>query len=297
MTTVASYQTPQDFLDDTAEILEQREVENNLILGVCNNFADKTKVYDGCVFINSFDDGKIQATAIQTISKAIVSGTSKDVRYIKSPADYFTDNNIDLTGVVGESFYSTEFSKFYGKRQTAEKSLIVHKLISVNDLPPTAGKLESATADDIDLVTEWTINFERDAQTFPSKSKEQAQKSTQAQIASGSLFKWTNKREIVSIAAIVRKTKNLGIVGLVYTPDEARNKGYATSRVQKLSEHILQNGFKYCGLFTDKANPASNHIYRKIGYSPSQNSLILNMSDSSITKIIQIGDADFYAEL
>lgn len=268
MTTIKFYQTPQDFLDDTAEILEQREVENNLILGVCNHFADKTKVYDGCVFINSFDGGKIQATAIKTISKVVVSGVSKEIRYIKSLSDYFTDNKIDLTGVVGESFYATEFSKFYGKRPIGEKSLIVHKLTSVNNLPLATGQLETAAADDINLITEWTINFERDAQTFQIKSREQSEESTRTKIASGSVYKWTDNGEIVSIAAIVRKTRNLGIVGLVYTPGEARNKGYATSCVQKLSEYILQNGFKYCGLFTDKANPASNHIYRKIGYLP-----------------------------
>jgi uncharacterized protein len=73
---------------------------------------------------------------------------------------------------------------------------------------------------------------------------------------------------MVAVAAINRKTKNAGIIGLVYTPIEYRRKGYATSHVRKLSEYILQKGFTYCGLFTDKANPTSNHIYKKIGYEP-----------------------------
>lgn len=265
---IRAYKTPQQFLDDTEEILEQKEVENNLILGICNGFADKSKVSEGCVFINSFEDKKIQATSIKTISKAIVSGTTKDVQYIKSLADYYLDNNIELTGVVGEGLYSTEFSNFYGKRQTGESILIVHKLTSVNSLPLTTGKLEKANANDIDSIAEWTVSFERDAKTFPIKTKEQALETTQARIASGNLFKWVDEGEIVSIAAIVRKTRHLGIVGLVYTPDESRGKGYATSCVQKVSEHILQNGFKYCGLFTDKSNPTSNHIYKKIGYNP-----------------------------
>jgi predicted GNAT family acetyltransferase len=71
------------------------------------------------------------------------------------------------------------------------------------------------------------------------------------------------------MAAINRKTRNVGVIGHVYSPEEYRRKGYATAVVQKLSEYILQNGFRYCGLFTDKANPTSNHIYSKIGYEPS----------------------------
>ena len=265
---IRAYKTPQQFLDDTEETLEQRELENNLILGLCNGFADKTKMYEECVFINSFDDRKIQATSIKTISKAIVSGTTRDVQYIKSLAEYYLDNNIELTGAVGESFYSTEFSNFYGKRQTGEHIMIVHKLTSVNNLLLTTGRFEVAKASDIDLITEWTLSFEKDAKTFPIKTKQQAQETTQTRIALGNIFKWVDEGEIVSIAAIVRKTRHLGIVGLVYTPDKSRNKGYATSCVQKLSEHILQNGFKYCGLFTDKSNPTSNHIYKKIGYNP-----------------------------
>jgi hypothetical protein len=268
MTTVTSYKTPQEFLDNTEKILEQRELENNLILGLCNGFADKSKVYDGCVFINTFADNQIQASSIKTISKAIVSGTTKDIRHIKSLADYYIDNGIQLIGAVGESFYSCEFSNFYGKRQVGERTMIVHKLISVNSLPLAPGNLVTATLNDIDLLTDWTINFEQDAQTFPKQSREQILKSIQTRVSLGNIFKWIDNDEIVSIAAIVRKTKNAGIVGLVYTPDKLRGRGYATSCVQKLSELILSSGYRYCGLFTDKSNPTSNHIYKKIGYLP-----------------------------
>ena len=100
MTTIISYKTPQGFLDSTAEILEERELENNLILGVCNGFADKTKVHDGCVFINAVADNHIQASSIKTISKAIITGTTKDIRHIKSLADYYIDHGQELLAKV-----------------------------------------------------------------------------------------------------------------------------------------------------------------------------------------------------
>jgi len=265
---INAYKTPQQFLDDTELILEQKEIENNLILGICNGIADKTAEFKDSVFINCFDDQQIQATSIKTISKAIVAGTTSNAAHIKALADYYLDRQIDLTGIIGESFYASSFSKFYGKNQVDEATLIIHQLTSVNDLPLKSGNLVIANEDDIELVTDWTIKFEEDAQTFPQKPRGQILLSTRNMIASGRIFKWVDQDEIVSIAAIVRKTKNAGIVGLVYTPDQWRSRGYATSCVQKLSEYILQNGLKYCALFTDASNPTPNNIYRKIGYVP-----------------------------
>lgn len=125
-----------------------------------------------------------------------------------------------------------------------------------------------AESNDIDLIAKWTNRFQEDADVFSKKTEDQILAGTKKMIASGDLFKWMHNKEIVSIAAIVRKTRNYGIIGLVYTPDGLRGRGYATGIVHQLSERILHSGFNYCGLFTDKANPTSNSIYKKIGYFP-----------------------------
>jgi predicted GNAT family acetyltransferase len=38
--------------------------------------------------------------------------------------------------------------------------------------------------------------------------------------------------------------------------------------VAALSQTLLDQGRMYCFLFTDLANPTSNHIYQAIGYQP-----------------------------
>ena len=265
---INTYKTPQLFLDDTEHFLEKRELENNLILGICNGFADKTKVQEGCVFINAADGDKVKAASIKTAAKAIIAADTDQNIYIKELADYYLENNIDLKGVFGEGFYVNEFSEFYGKQPYVDMTLIVHKLTTVNKLPVAPGKFEMADSNDADLATEWALTFEEEKNPAVRNSKEQVLKTTQTRIALGNVFKWTDKGNTVCMAAINRKTKNSGIIGLVYTPEEYRGNGYATSHVQKLSEYILQNGFSYCGLFTDKANPTSNSIYKKIGYEP-----------------------------
>jgi hypothetical protein len=63
-----------------------------------------------------------------------------------------------------------------------------------------------------------------------------------------------------------RKLKHGRTVGFVYTPPDKRGKGYATELVALLSQRILKDGYSYCCLFTDLANPISNRIYQRIGY-------------------------------
>jgi uncharacterized protein len=61
---------------------------------------------------------------------------------------------------------------------------------------------------------------------------------------------------------------NCAVVNEVYTPPYFRGKGYASSCVVGLSDHMLESGYKSCSLFTDLNNPVSNSIYMKIGYKP-----------------------------
>ena len=57
-------------------------------------------------------------------------------------------------------------------------------------------------------------------------------------------------------------------VGPVYTPPAERRRGYAGALVAALSQQLLDTGREFCFLFTDQANPTSNHIYQQIGYAP-----------------------------
>ena len=54
----------------------------------------------------------------------------------------------------------------------------------------------------------------------------------------------------------------------MYTPPEARGRGYASALVAELTAALLASGRSFCCLFTDLANPTSNRIYERIGYRP-----------------------------
>jgi predicted GNAT family acetyltransferase len=44
--------------------------------------------------------------------------------------------------------------------------------------------------------------------------------------------------------------------------------GYAFSLLYVVTEGILKNRFKKCGLLSDATNPSSNRIFIKVGYKP-----------------------------
>ncbi len=56
-------------------------------------------------------------------------------------------------------------------------------------------------------------------------------------------------------------------IGPVYTPAQHRRRGYAGAAVAQVSQALLDEGARVC-LFTDQANPTSNHIYTELGFRP-----------------------------
>jgi predicted GNAT family acetyltransferase len=266
---ISVYHSAQQYLEATQQMLEERELENNLILGLCNSLIKKDTLTDHCVFINSIESGQVMSTSIKTAERAIVSCRTDDTRSVKELAEYFHDQDIRLSGVFGEHLPAEAFACFYGGEYFIEMTMIVHCLNRVNELSIVPGSFRVAVDEDKELIMEWTLEFRREADASDQTSKDKILDMVRSLVADGNFFLWMDKGMAVSMAAINRKTRNVGVIGHVYTPEEFRRKGYATAVVQNLSEYILQNGFQYCGLFTDKANPTSNHIYSKIGYEPS----------------------------
>ena len=54
-------------------------------------------------------------------------------------------------------------------------------------------------------------------------------------------------------------------VGPVYTPPEHRRRGYAGAVTAAVSQVMLDRGRAFVCLYTDAANPTSNHVYESIG--------------------------------
>jgi predicted GNAT family acetyltransferase len=137
------------------------------------------------------------------------------------------------------------------------------ELLKVNDLPLVAGAMRCATPADLPLVADWYSQFTREAGlAHAAKPQEWASNA----VASGSAFLWEDTSAVRSLACLPRETPNGRAIGPVYTPPAARRQGYATSLVSELARSVLASGKRFVVLFTDAANPTSNHIYETIGF-------------------------------
>jgi predicted GNAT family acetyltransferase len=141
----------------------------------------------------------------------------------------------------------------------------VFDLRRVQPLTFPPGQLRLAAADDFEHVVAWIRAFHEDAHI--QDDLESAELLARQKMQNGDLFLWVNETgEPVSMAAKARPTRHGITISLVYTPAELRGNGYATACVATLSQQLLDDGYQFCTLFTDLANPVSNYIYEKIGY-------------------------------
>jgi len=79
------------------------------------------------------------------------------------------------------------------------------------------------------------------------------------------MYLWEHS-EAVSACGVSGETPHGIRIGPVYTPAAFRARGYASSCVAAASRLQLEAGRQFCCLFTDLANPTSNHIYQDLGY-------------------------------
>ena len=128
------------------------------------------------------------------------------------------------------------------------------------------GRFRVAVAGDLEQLADWAVAMgdEIDEPATPDDARAMVARLT----GLGDLVVWERDGRPVSMAAVPRRTPWSSAVSLVYTPPALRGNGFASATVAELSQRELDAGKRWCSLFTDLANPTSNHIYAEIGYRP-----------------------------
>ena len=84
-------------------------------------------------------------------------------------------------------------------------------------------------------------------------------------INNNDLFLWEVDKKIVAMARVVHKTLEYARITSVYTNNNERNNGYASSLVAKLSEKLLEEGLTPM-LYANLNNKTAVNVYKNIGY-------------------------------
>ncbi|HEY6524286.1 MAG TPA: GNAT family N-acetyltransferase, partial [Solirubrobacteraceae bacterium] len=130
---------------------------------------------------------------------------------------------------------------------------------------PGPGRLVAATEADRDLALGWWDDFVTEADVIDAGPDARAA-TVDFRISQRDLFLWHDEGRPVSMVSANPAVAGVVRIGPVYTPPQARRRGYASSAVAEVSRHALGTGAHTCMLYTDLANPTSNKIYADVGY-------------------------------
>lgn len=172
-------------------------------------------------------------------------------------------------GVHGSVRWSEPFAGAWaavGAQVSIYRDVRAYELRAVRPPAKPVGRMRPASTEDARLLTAWTVAFGEEIREPTSRAD--AARIVERLIPGNDLAVWERAGEVVSMAAVNRRTPWSSCVGLVYTPPALRGEGFASSIVAELSQRELDAGQAWCSLFTDLANPTSNHIYTAIGYEP-----------------------------
>ncbi|MGH7448109.1 MAG: GNAT family N-acetyltransferase [Longimicrobiales bacterium] len=262
-TRIARHGDARTFLARARPWLLQTEVEHNLILGLAERaYTAKDPLYVATVE----QDGAVVGCALRTPPRKLVL-TRIPPGAVGALAVDVAACYDELPAVLGPPTAAREFALHWCERHgCTARDAMAQRLYVLERVPPVRtppGGLRLATAADVALIASWISCFasetRADATSTPAF--------VAARVAAGELALWWDEQPR-TLAGYSGRSPNGVRIGYVYTPPEWRGRGYAGACVAALSQHALDNGARFCCLYTDVANPTSNGIYQRIGYRP-----------------------------
>ncbi|QDP41721.1 GNAT family N-acetyltransferase [Radiobacillus deserti] len=270
----------QQFSARIEPLLLRKEACNNLMLGILERekTSQNGEVLMGLVEKdNHFVYGFIQTPPHDLVLPDIE--IQPDIFPVL--ARWFIENQIKLPGVIGSREVADAFVQAWSQETklpvTLHMEQLIYQLTHVNDIGSAPGRLTLAKEADKDLYVKWMQQFGRE--TNEEGIQDRAHSLITHFLKMNSLFVWEVDGVPVSMVNQSRKTKNGVTINAVYTPDEYKRKGYATTSVTTLTQKLLEEGNRFCALYTDKANPTSNQIYQRIGYKTVGDSIVYKFGD------------------
>ncbi len=260
MSSVTIYPGPKSFLEAGGFSLEAAEMKNNLVLGNCQNIILENREYNNCYFL---DTGNT-TFSVKVSPKVILSGDNKEA--VKEIFQFYAKNEIPIDGVIGPVASSSLFAELSSRKIKQKRTTLIQGLDHLNNLHLANGFFEPSKLSDLAVLKKWTGRFFEEENLLPKKSVAEMEFFVKNLMKHGNLFSWIYEDKVVSMAAIIRKTKNTAIIGLVYTPPGHRGNGFAKSCVHRLSDYILKKGFRQSGLLVYEGNATARKIYEEIGY-------------------------------
>jgi uncharacterized protein len=248
------------------------EARNNLLLGLAETFVNRPGVYEEYYMWEVVDDGRTVGAATMTPPRRLVVADSGPAA-IEALAAAVHDDLGSVPGVLANrptvDAFVAAWRELTGDAAGVTMEQGVFSLAEVQPVPGASGGPRPAVEPDADLMVDWFVAFSAEAVPESPTSAEEAREIIGHRLAGDpmhTVWLWVVDDEVVSLSGHGNLTPTGVRIGPVYTPPKHRGRGYATALVAAQSQWLLDQGRRFCFLFTDLANPTSNAIYERIGY-------------------------------
>jgi uncharacterized protein len=264
---IRRFEQADEFLARALDWLLASEAEHNLIVGIARRAAEKPALSSSAYFATIEEGDELVGCALRTPPyKLIVT----DFPILAAPlvsADVARTHE-SVPAVLGPERSARAFAHAWcaprGIRPRLGMRQRVYQLEKVVPPQPIGGEMRVAGPRDLDLVTTWIEDFSTESGVPTARARALGEE----RIVNSELFLWVDDGTPCSMAAWSGTTPNGVRIGYVYTPPRLRGRGYASACVAQTSQRALDQGYRFCFLFTDLSNPVSNAIYQRLGYQP-----------------------------
>ena len=265
--------SPEAFLAEAQAFLVAREAEHNLILGIAGTLHDHPAIYAKPPYLAIVRDrDAVRLVALRTPPwNLVLSECAAPDALGLVVEDLIADGS--LPGVIGPAETAGAFAQRWsgekGCRAMLDVAERIFRLSRVIAPPAPDGMWRCASSGDRRLIADWLLAFSREAlPNEPQPDDLDTVVGRWLERIDRTMYLWEANGRIVSMVGVGSPTPTGIRVGPVYTPPAERGHGYASALTAAASQDQLDAGRRFCFLFTDLANPTSNHIYQQIGYEP-----------------------------
>jgi GNAT superfamily N-acetyltransferase len=260
-----------EFLASATELLGRDEARHNLIFGICATLTAAPDAFEAARFWTVEAGSAVVGAALVTPPYNLVVAKPHGPAVLAAAASGLHRRGLELPGVTGALPEADEFAAAWeeltGARRRARMRQGIYEAKSARQRDGVQGRMRLATAEDRELVLGWWRAFEDEAMSADAP-RDQTEADIDRRLGSSTagIALWEDGHP-VAMTGFSGQAPHGTRIGPVYTPPELRRRGYAGALVAAVTERALERGGGFCFLYTDLANPSSNHIYREVGYS------------------------------
>lgn len=184
-----------------------------------------------------------------------------------------------LTGVNATEETAGVFASSWGRRAAIRPVLRRReRLYRLGDLvmprPGPPGRARVAGLADSETLVAWVSEFQTEIHGVAGDT---AKRVADRLSYNGFTF-WEVAGRPVAVAGVSRSIHGMVRIGPVYTPPDFRRLGHAGAVTAAVSKAALKAGARDVLLFADRANSTSNGVYRRLGFEPVEDHVVLRFA-------------------